>query len=96
MDTPFTFNDVPSLQNHSQLFITGSLGIPGLVQGPGNQVQEFIRHVAISAPQLALDFDQSTSHYDNIRVAPGTIPTLKFRLVGTDCKIVNLQGMIWS
>ena len=53
---PFTFNDAPSLHTHNQLFITGSLGIPGLVQGPGDQVQDILRRVAISAPQLALNF----------------------------------------
>ena len=31
---PLVLNSVPILQNHMQLFIEGSLGIPGLVQGP--------------------------------------------------------------
>ena len=30
---PIVLNNVPILQNHTQLFIKGSLGIPGLVHG---------------------------------------------------------------
>ena len=70
----------------------GPLGIPGLVQGPGNHVQETLRRVVVTAPPFALNVDQATSHYDNIHIAPGTISSLKFRLVGINWKKVDLQG----
>jgi hypothetical protein len=95
-DTPFTLRDLPNLQNHTELFIQGSLGIPGLIQGPGNHVQETLRRVVVSAPPFGLNFDQSVGYYDNIRIAPGTISTLKFKLVGVDGRMVDLQGSNWS
>ena len=95
-ETPFTLRDLPNLQNHAELFIQGSLGIPGLIQGPGNHVQETLRRVVVSAPPFGLNFDQSVGYYDNIRIAPGTISTLKFKLVGVDGRNVDLQGSNWS
>ena len=85
-----------NLQNHAELFIQGSLSIPGLVQGPGSHVQETLRRVVVSSPPFALNVDQATSLYDNIRIAPGTISTLKFKLVGIDGKKMDLQRQNWS
>ena len=53
-ETPFTLTDLPILQNHRELFIQGSLGIPGLVQGPGSHVQETMRRVVVTAPPFWL------------------------------------------
>ena len=74
----------------------GSLGIPGLVQGPGSYVQETLRRVVITVPPFALNVDQAQHLYDTIHIAPGTISNLRFRLVGIDGKAVNLQGQNWS
>ena len=38
-------SDIPNMQNHAELIISGSLGVPGLVQGLGNHVQETLRRV---------------------------------------------------
>ena len=59
-------------------------------------MQETLRRVVVTAPPFALNVDQAFSLYDNIRIAPGTISTLKFKLVGIDGKKVNLQGHNWS
>ena len=72
---------VPNLQNHSQVFIKGNLGIPGLVQGSRGG-QDILRRVVITAPALALNYDAAGTHYDNIRVGPGTIRCLIFKLAG--------------
>ena len=81
-DTPFTLRDLPVLENHRELFIQGSLGIPCLVQGPGSHVQETLRRVVVTAPPFGLNVDQATSLYDNMHIAPGTISTLKFNWLG--------------
>ena len=78
---PLVMNNVPILQNHTQLFIKGSLGIPGLVQGPRG-AQDILRRCVITAPQLALNYDAAATHYDNIRIAPGTYSTMRFKLEG--------------
>ena len=93
--TPLPMNLTPNLQPHNQLFIKGSLGIPGLVQGPKG-AQDVLRRCVITAPQHALNYDQAASHYDNIRIAPGTISTLNFKLVGYDGEVVDLNGLDWS
>ena len=36
-EVPFSLNGVPVLENHRELFIEGSLGVPGLMQGPGSR-----------------------------------------------------------
>ena len=59
--TLFIFRGIPVLQHHRELFIQGSLGNPGLVQGPGSHVQETLRRVVVSAPSFALNVDQATS-----------------------------------
>ena len=86
---------VPNLQNHNQVFIKGNLGIPGLVQGPRGG-QDILRRVVVTAASLALNYDQAGTHYDNIRVAPGTISCLKFKLTGYDGQVIDLQGAEWS
>ena len=86
---------VPNLQNHSQVFIKGNLGIPGLVQGPRGG-QDILRRVVVTAPQLALNYDAAGTHYDNIRVAPGTISCLHFKLCAYDGTLLELQGAEWS
>ena len=73
-----------------------SLGIPGLVQGPGSYVQETLRRVVITVPPFAVNVDQAQHLYDTIHIAPGTISNLRFRLVGKDGKVVKLQGQNWS
>ena len=95
-DTPFTLTDIPILQNHRELFIQGSLAVPGLVQGPGSHVQETLRRVVVTAQPFGLNVDQALSIYDNIHIAPGTISTLKFKLVGIDGRKVDLQNQNWS
>ena len=72
-----------------------NLGIPWLVQGPRGG-QDILRRVVITAPQLALNYDVAGTHYDNIRVAPGTTSCLKFKLVGWDNNVIDLQGAEWS
>ena len=86
---------VPNLQNHNQVFIKGNLGIPGLVQGPRGG-QDILRRVVVTAPQLALNYDAAGTHYDNIRVAPGTISCLHFKLCAYDGSLLQLQGAEWS
>ena len=86
---------MPNLQNHTQVFIKGNLGIPGLSQGPRG-AQDILRRCVITAPQLALNFDAAATHYDNIRIAPGNISTLRFTLQGFDGKTMDLQGQDWS
>ena len=88
---PITLNGVPILQHHTHMFIKGKLGIPGLSQEP-KDAQEFLRRCVITSPHLALNYDQSTTHYDNIRIAPGTISTLRSKLEGFDGHTINLQG----
>ena len=92
---PIVMNSVPILQNHTQLFIKGSLGIPGLVQGPRG-AQDILRRCVITAPQLALNYDAAATHYDNIRIAPGTYSTMRFKLEGYFGDVVDLQGQEWS
>ena len=89
-------NDMPALQTHRQLFVGGNLGIPGVVQGPGDNIQEVLRRVAITAPFLSMNLDRATSYYDTIRIAPGTITSLKLWLLGEDGKRINLHGLDWS
>ena len=83
------------MQNHTQVFIKGNLGSPGLVQGPRGG-QDILRRVAITSSTLALNLDQAGTHYDNIRIPPGTISWLKFKLTGYDGKLIDLQGGEWS
>ena len=52
--TPLVFNDVPNLQNHTQVFIKGSLGIPGLSQGPRG-AQDILWRCVIMAPSACLE-----------------------------------------
>ena len=59
-------------------------------------MQETLRRIVVSAQPYGLNVDQALNLYDTIRVAPGTISTLKFRLVGIDGKKINLQGQNWS
>ena len=92
---PLVMNAVPILQNHTQLFIKGSLGIPGLVQGPRG-AQDILRRCVITAPQLGLNYDAAATHYDNIRIAPGTYSTMRFSLEGYYGDTVDLQGQEWS
>ena len=66
------------------------------MQGPGSHVQETLRRVVVQAPPFGLNVDQATNLYDTIRIAPGTVSTLNFKLVGIDGKKVNLQGQNWS
>ena len=89
--TPLVMNNVVNLQNHTQVFIKGSLGIPGLSQGPRG-AQDILRRCVITAPQLALNYDPSATHYDNIRIAPGTYSTMKFKLEGYYGEPLDLQG----
>ena len=88
--------DIQIFQNHRELFIQGSLGIPGLVQGPGAHVRETLRRVVIQAPPNGLNVDRATNLYDTIHIAPGTLSTMKFKLVGADGRKINLQGQNWS
>ena len=92
----FTISDIQNLQNHAELFISRSLGVPGLVQGPGNHVQETLRRVVISAAAFVLNVDQATSYYDDICIAPGTISILTIYLAGIDWRKVDLQKQILS
>ena len=92
---PLVLNSVPILQNHTQLFIKGSLGIPGLVQGPRG-AQDILRRCVITAPTLALNYDAATTMHDNIRIAPGTYSTMRFSLEGYFGDVVDLQGQEWS
>ena len=72
--TPVVLNRPPGLQNKHQLFIRGSLGMPGAhVQVPGDQVQDILRRVAITAPLLSVNIDRSTNYFDTINVPPGTL-----------------------
>ena len=87
-------NDAPNLQAHSELFVKGSLGSPGLVQGRRG-AQDILRRCPITARSGALNLTEFTSQYDSIRVPPGTISTLKFRLEGDDGP-VDLNGLDWS
>ena len=70
-DTSIKMPDVPNMQNHNQVFIKGNLGSPGLVQGPRGG-QDILRRVVVTAPALALNYDSAGTHYDNIRIPPGT------------------------
>ena len=92
--TPFTLNDLQILHGERrQLFIRGSIGNPGIhVQGPGDMVQDILRRVAITAPPMSMIFDQVTSYFDTIRIPPGTLSTLQFKLVDVYGRKVNLQG----
>ena len=92
---PLVMNGIPNLQPHAQVFIKGSLGIPGLSQGPRG-TQDILRRCVITAPLLGLNYDPSATHYDNIRIAPGTYSTLKFKLAGYYGDEINLQGQDWS
>ena len=95
-DQTLVLNDMPALQTHRQLFVGGNLGIPGVVQGPGDKIQEVLRRVAITAPFLSMNLDRATSYYGTIRIAPGTITTLRFWLMGEDGKKINMHGLEWS
>merc|ERR1712242_654561 len=70
--TSMTMPETPNMQNHTQVFIKGNLGSPGLVQGPRGG-QDILRRVVVTAPQLALNLDQAGTHYVSIRIPPGTI-----------------------
>ena len=91
---PLVMQEAPNLQAHSELFVKGSLGSPGLVQGRRG-AQDILRRCPITARSGALNLTEFTSHYDSIRVPPGTISTLKFRLEGDDGP-VDLNGLDWS
>ena len=88
-------NNIPNLQLHNQVFIKGSLGIPGLVQRPRG-AQDILRRCVITAPAQALNYDQAASHYDNIRVSPGNYSTMRFKLAGYDGEEIDLNGLDWS
>ena len=92
---PLVMNGGPNLQAHTQVFIKGSLGIPGLSQGPRG-TQDILRRCVITAPLLGLNYDPSATHYDNIRIAPVTYSTLKFKLCGYYGDEIDLQGQDWS
>ena len=92
--TPLVMNGTPNLQAHSELYIKGSLGSPGLVQGRRG-AQDILRRCPITTRSGGLNLTEYTSHYDSIRVPPGTITTLKFRLEGDDGP-VDLNGLDWS
>ena len=90
-----TMNQTPNLHTHNNLFIKGNLGVPGACFGPGGSM-DILRRVVMQAPLLSKNFDNHGTHYDNIRIPPGTINTLRFRLCGFDGKLVDLQGQPWS
>ena len=81
------------MQAQSELFVKGSLGSPGLVQGRRG-AQDILRRCPITA-RSGWNLTEYMSHYDSIRVPPGTITTLKFRLEGDDGP-VDLNGLDWS
>ena len=66
------------------------------VQGPGGQVQDILRRVAIIAPVLSMNIDRSTNYFDTINVPPGTLSTLHFKLTDEQGNKVNLQGGSFS
>ena len=90
-----TSNSAPTLQSHFNLFIKGNLGVPGACFGPRGSM-DILRRVVMQAPTMSINFDNHGTHFDNIRIAPGTISTLRFRLCGFDGKLVDLQGQPWS
>ena len=65
------------------------------MQGPRG-AQDILRRCVISAPAQALNYDQAASHYDNIRIAPGTISTLNFKLESYDGQLIDLNSLDWS
>ena len=58
--------------------------------------QDILRRCVITAPQLALNYDAAATHYDNIRIAPGTYSTMRFKLEGYFGDVIDLQGQEWS
>ena len=58
--------------------------------------QDIMRRCVITAPPLALNYDAAATHYDNIRIAPGTYSTMRFSLEGYYGDVVDLQGQEWS
>ena len=92
--SPILMNEAPNLQAYSELFVKGSLGSPGLVQGRRG-AQDILRRCPITAPTGSLNLTEFASHYDYIRVPPGTISTLEFSLEG-DNGPVDLNGLDWS
>ena len=90
-----TFTHTPQMEPHLQMFIHGDLGIPGTCVGPRGAT-DVLRRVSVTVPPSAMISDTHGTHYDNIRVAPGSITTLSFRLLGWDGQTVNLNGQPWS
>ena len=88
-------NNSPNMQQHNQVFVKGSRGIPGLVQGPRG-AQDILRRCVVTAPAQALNYDQAASHYDHIRIFPGTYSTMRFKLAGYDGSEIDLNGLDWS
>lgn len=42
-----------------------------------------------------INYGSHGTHYDPIKVSPGTLSALRFMLKGTDGKVVSLQGAPW-
>ena len=86
----------PVLQPHINLFIkSSSLGMPATSLGPQGSMT-ILRRVVMQAPQLALNVDHHTTHYDSVRIAPQSISSLKISLCGFGGKVVDLNGQSWS
>lgn len=90
-----TMNRMPKMEPHLQLFIHGDLGLPGTCVGPRGAT-DVLRRISVTVPPSAMISDTHGTHFDNIRVAPGTLTTLSFRLLGWDGRPVDLNGQPWS
>ena len=86
----------PMLQPHVNLFLkSSSLGMPATSLGPQGSMT-ILRRVIMQAPQLALNIDHHTTHYDSVRIAPQSISSFKISLCGFDGKVVDLRGQPFS
>ena len=54
-----------------------------------------MRRCVITAPLLRLNYDPSATHYENIRIAPGSCSTMKFKLAGYYDDEFDFQGQDW-
>ena len=86
----------PMLQPHINLFLkSSSLGMPATSLGPCGSMT-ILRRVVMQAPQLALNIDHHTTHYDSVRIAPQSISSFNINVCGIDGEVVDLRSQPWS
>ena len=88
-------DSAPNLHQHHNVYIHSDMGLPGEAYGPGGQ-QDIVRRCVITAGPGEINISSHSTAFDTIKIAPGTLSSLSFRLAGYDGETIDLNGHPWS